>query len=135
MLRTSPTRAQCFATPCSPLAAACEEHSWLPAWLLRALSALGCPPAHLPTCLPVRLPAAPLQNLIRGRGLFCRSIMKSQMASPAFTPGELSWFPLLLHGEICEVPAATRRRRGVLWVLVACCTLNGFCSRRSGGGG
>ncbi|XP_050371573.1 uncharacterized protein LOC126789464 [Argentina anserina] len=25
------------------------------------------------------------ENLIRGRGLFCRSIMKSQMASPAFT--------------------------------------------------
>lgn len=29
-------------------------------------------------------PAA--QNLIRGRGLFCRSIMKSQMASPTYTP-------------------------------------------------
>ena len=27
-----------------------------------------------------------LQNLIRGRGLFCRSLMKSQLASPAFTP-------------------------------------------------
>lgn len=26
------------------------------------------------------------QNLIRGRGLFCRSIMKSQMASPTYTP-------------------------------------------------
>ena len=25
------------------------------------------------------------QNLVRGRGLFCRSIMKSQMASPSFT--------------------------------------------------
>lgn len=31
---------------------------------------------------------ATAQNLIRGRGLFCRSIMKSQMASPAFTPGQ-----------------------------------------------
>lgn len=27
-----------------------------------------------------------LQNLIRGRGVFCRSIMKSQLASPTFTP-------------------------------------------------
>jgi hypothetical protein len=27
-----------------------------------------------------------MQNLVRGRGLFCRSVMKSQMASPAFTP-------------------------------------------------
>ena len=27
-----------------------------------------------------------MQNLIRGRGLFCRSLMKSQAASPAFTP-------------------------------------------------
>lgn len=26
------------------------------------------------------------QNLVRGRGLFCRSIMKSQMASPTYTP-------------------------------------------------
>ncbi|GAB4823495.1 hypothetical protein N2152v2_010541 [Parachlorella kessleri] len=26
------------------------------------------------------------ENLIRGRGLFCRSLMKSQLASPAFTP-------------------------------------------------
>ncbi len=30
-------------------------------------------------------PANP-QNLVRGRGLFCRSIMKSQMASPTFSP-------------------------------------------------
>lgn len=28
----------------------------------------------------------PPQNLVRGRGLLCRSIMKSQMASPTFTP-------------------------------------------------
>lgn len=27
-----------------------------------------------------------LQNLIRGRGVFCRSLMKSQLASPSFTP-------------------------------------------------
>lgn len=27
-----------------------------------------------------------LQNLIRGRGVFCRSMMKSQLASPTFTP-------------------------------------------------
>ncbi len=27
-----------------------------------------------------------MQNLERGRGLFCRSLMKSQMASPTFTP-------------------------------------------------
>ena len=27
-----------------------------------------------------------LQNLIRGRGVFCRSIVKSQLASPTFTP-------------------------------------------------
>jgi hypothetical protein len=27
-----------------------------------------------------------LQNLIRGRGVFCRSLMKSQLASPTFTP-------------------------------------------------
>ena len=26
------------------------------------------------------------QNLERGRGLVCRSLMKSQMASPTFTP-------------------------------------------------
>eukprot|EP00803_Ostreobium_quekettii_P000150 evm.model.scf_11.29 EVM.evm.TU.scf_11.29 scf_11:256419-264268(+) len=26
------------------------------------------------------------ENLIRGRGLFCRAVMKSQMASPTFTP-------------------------------------------------
>ena len=26
------------------------------------------------------------ENLIRGRGLFCRSIMKAQAASPNFTP-------------------------------------------------
>lgn len=26
-----------------------------------------------------------LQNLVRGRGLLCRSIMKSQMASPTFS--------------------------------------------------
>merc|ERR1719319_1445014 len=26
------------------------------------------------------------ENLIRGRGLFCRSVMKAQMASPQFTP-------------------------------------------------
>lgn len=37
-----------------------------------------------PSFFPV---PAPTQNLIRGRGLFCRSIMKSQMASPPFTPG------------------------------------------------
>ena len=43
-----------------------------------------------------RLPAAPpllacvfvcvSQNLIRGRGLFCRSLMKSQAASPGYSP-------------------------------------------------
>lgn len=27
-----------------------------------------------------------LQNLVRGRGLFCRSMMKSQLASPSFSP-------------------------------------------------
>ena len=27
-----------------------------------------------------------MQNLVRGRGLLCRSLMKSQMASPTFTP-------------------------------------------------
>jgi pre-mRNA-splicing factor CWC22 len=32
------------------------------------------------------LPEVFSENLIRGRGLFCRSIMKSQMASPAFSP-------------------------------------------------
>lgn len=26
-----------------------------------------------------------MQNLVRGRGLLCRSIMKSQMASPTFS--------------------------------------------------
>ena len=26
------------------------------------------------------------ENLVRGRGLFCRSIMKSQLASPSFSP-------------------------------------------------
>lgn len=26
------------------------------------------------------------ENLVRGRGLFCRSMMKSQLASPAFSP-------------------------------------------------
>uniref|UniRef100_A0A061QW61 Pre-mRNA-splicing factor CWC22 n=1 Tax=Tetraselmis sp. GSL018 TaxID=582737 RepID=A0A061QW61_9CHLO len=31
------------------------------------------------------LPEMFSENLIRGRGLFCRSLMKSQMASPAFT--------------------------------------------------
>ena len=31
------------------------------------------------------LPELLSENLIRGRGLFCRSLMKSQMASPAFT--------------------------------------------------
>lgn len=34
------------------------------------------------------LPEVFAENLVRGRGLLCRSIMKSQMASPAFTPGE-----------------------------------------------
>ncbi|KAL4421935.1 hypothetical protein ABPG77_007877 [Micractinium sp. CCAP 211/92] len=32
------------------------------------------------------LPEVFAENLVRGRGLFCRSIMKSQMASPTFTP-------------------------------------------------
>ncbi|KAF5833654.1 hypothetical protein DUNSADRAFT_9964 [Dunaliella salina] len=26
------------------------------------------------------------ENLVRGRGLFCRSLMKSQLASPSFSP-------------------------------------------------
>lgn len=26
------------------------------------------------------------ENLVRGRGLFCRSLMKSQLASPTFSP-------------------------------------------------
>eukprot|EP00898_Chlorokybus_atmophyticus_P009133 jgi/Chlat1/9220/Chrsp98S08477 len=32
------------------------------------------------------LPELLSENLVRGRGLFARSLMKSQMASPAFTP-------------------------------------------------
>lgn len=61
----------------------------------RALALAACPagagrrrcsqPARSTALLPCRFFAA--QNLVRGRGLFCRSIMKSQMASPAFTPG------------------------------------------------
>jgi len=35
------------------------------------------------------LPELFSENLNRGRGLFCRSMMKSQMASPAFTPSML----------------------------------------------
>lgn len=31
------------------------------------------------------LPELFSENLIRGRGLFCRSMMKAQMASPAFS--------------------------------------------------
>ena len=31
------------------------------------------------------IPELFMENLIRGRGLFCRSCMKSQMASPGFT--------------------------------------------------
>jgi pre-mRNA-splicing factor CWC22 len=27
-----------------------------------------------------------LQNIMRGKGLFCRSVMKSAIASPAFAP-------------------------------------------------
>ena len=38
------------------------------------------PESQTPTLL------ASLQNLIRGRGAFCRSMMKSQLASPTFTP-------------------------------------------------
>lgn len=30
------------------------------------------------------------ENLVRGRGLLCRSIMKAQAASPTFSPGEIS---------------------------------------------
>lgn len=48
---------------------------------------------HPPCCAQVNvvnikniLPEFFAENLIRGRGLFCRSLMKSQIASPSFTP-------------------------------------------------
>lgn len=60
-----------------------------------------------------------LQNLVRGRGLLCRSIMKSQMASPTFSNIYAALvavintkFPefgeLLLTRVILQVRAATR---------------------------
>jgi hypothetical protein len=47
-----------------------------------------CTPLRLCPPLPASPPPPPAvpQNLIRGRGLFCRSLMKSQAASPSFTP-------------------------------------------------
>ena len=44
--------------------------------------ATKCEPSVLQHSTTVSL----LQNLVRGRGLLCRSLMKSQMASPTFTP-------------------------------------------------
>ncbi|PSC73785.1 pre-mRNA-splicing factor CWC22-like protein [Micractinium conductrix] len=66
------------------------------------------------------LPEVFSENLIRGKGLFCRSIMKSQMASPAFTPVYAALlavvntkFPelgeLLLHRVVTQFKRAYRR--------------------------
>ena len=37
-------------------------------------------------CTSLTAARSGMQNLVRGRGLLCRSLMKSQMASPTFTP-------------------------------------------------
>ena len=61
-----------------------------------------------------------MQNLVRGRGLFCRSLMKSQMASPPFTPTYAALvavvntkFPelgeLLLHRVLAQFKRAYKR--------------------------
>ena len=56
-----------------------QKHSPLPT---------PCPPA-CPVITETRLPSTGspvLQNLFRGRGRFCQSILKSQVASPPYTP-------------------------------------------------
>lgn len=66
------------------------------------------------------LPEVFSENLIRGRGLLCRSLMKSQMASPSFTPVYAALiavintkFPeigeLLIHRIVTQFKRAYRR--------------------------
>lgn len=48
-------------------------------------------PVNWVVCLPPRLMfrrawLGGMQNLVRGQGLFCRSLLKSAMASPTFAP-------------------------------------------------
>lgn len=65
-----------------------------------------------------------MQNLVRGRGLFCRSLMKSQAASPGFTPVYAALtavvntkFPeigeLLLHRVVTQVHGLLHAARRV----------------------
>jgi hypothetical protein len=62
------------------------------------------------------LPEVFAENLVRGRGLLCRSIMKSQMASPAFTPGATRRpHPLRL------VAVLLGSRQRALWDASHCC--------------
>ena len=67
----------CSCTSCFSFGRFC---TWLPCVLhslsLSSFVNLFCTPHSI--CM--------LQNLIRGRGVFCRSMMKSQLASPTFTP-------------------------------------------------
>ena len=66
------------------------------------------------------LPELFSENLMRGRGLFCQSLMKAQMASPSFTPVYAALvavvntkFPelgeLLLHRVIAQFKRAYKR--------------------------
>lgn len=47
-----------------------------------------------------------LQNLVRGRGLLCRSMMKSQMASPSFTPVYAALVAVGTTPLFCRLPPA-----------------------------
>ncbi|KAJ9185406.1 hypothetical protein P3X46_005044 [Hevea brasiliensis] len=55
------------------------------------------------------IPELFLENLIRGRGLFCRSCMKSQIASPAFTD-VLAALVAILNTKVPEVGNLLLRR-------------------------
>ncbi|KAF2306432.1 hypothetical protein GH714_018023 [Hevea brasiliensis] len=55
------------------------------------------------------IPELFLENLIRGRGLFCRSCMKSQIASPAFTD-VLAALVAILNAKVPEVGNLLLRR-------------------------
>ena len=88
-----------------------------------------------------------VQNLIRGRGVFCRSMMKSQLASPTFTPTYAALvaiintkFPeigeLLLKRVISQVNmgciVAVTRQQSIPCALLVCrCNMHYVCSRAS----
>lgn len=61
------------------------------------------------------------ENLVRGRGLFCRSLMKSQLASPPFSPVYAgAWWP---HGFALTFFLGCTRGPLVLLCCVGCGSL------------